>query len=75
MLPTAPHDRVAVITASILRGGFPAFANTSDYIVADGIHLRVKRRDYTRGPERPPILDMLMVCIDIAPSLSRNGSH
>jgi hypothetical protein len=33
-------------------GGFSAFANTSDYIVADGIHLRAKRRDYTRGPER-----------------------
>src|SRR5262249_36054705 len=27
---------------------------------------RVKRRAYTRGPERRPILDMLMVCIDIS---------
>ena len=47
-------------------GGFSAFANTSDYIVADGIHLPTKRRAYTRGPGRRPILDMLMVCIDIS---------
>jgi len=46
--------------------GLPAFANTSDYIVVDGIHLHAKRRDYTRGPERRRILDMLMVCIHIS---------
>ena len=34
--------------------------------MVDGIHLRAKRRAYTRGPERPPILDMPMVCIDIS---------
>ena len=49
-----------------IAGGFPASQLTSDYIVADGIHLPTKRRAYTRGPGRRPILDMLMVCIDIS---------
>ena len=49
-----------------IAGGFPASQLTSDYIVADGIHLPAKRRAYTRGPDRRPILDMLMVRIDIS---------
>jgi len=49
-----------------IAGGFAASQLTSDYIVADGIHLRTKRRAYTRGPGRRPILDMLMVSIDIS---------
>jgi hypothetical protein len=48
-----------------IAGGFNAAQLTSDYIVADGIHLPTKRRAYTRGPGRRPILDMLMVSIDI----------
>jgi hypothetical protein len=49
-----------------IAGGFNAAQLTSDYIVADGIHLPTKRRAYTRGPGRRPILDMLMVTIDIS---------
>ena len=49
-----------------IAGGFPASQLTSDYLMADGIHLPAKRRAYTRGPGRRPILDMLMVSIDIS---------
>jgi len=49
-----------------IAGGFNAAQLTSDYIVADGIHLPTKRRAYTRGPDRRPITDMLMVSIDIS---------
>jgi hypothetical protein len=49
-----------------IAGGFPASQLTSDYAVANGIHLPTKRRAYTRGPTRRPILDMLMVWIDIS---------
>jgi hypothetical protein len=49
-----------------IAGGFPAAQLTSDYIVADGIHLPSKRRAYTRGPDRRPIKEMLMVSIDIS---------
>ena len=33
-----------------VAGGFPAAQLTSDYVVADGIHLPPRRRAYTRGP-------------------------
>jgi hypothetical protein len=39
---------------------------TSDYVVANGIHLPTKRRAYTRGPDRRPILEMLMVSTDLS---------
>jgi hypothetical protein len=48
-----------------IAGGFNAAQLTSDYVVADGIRLPTKRRAYTRGPDRRPILEMLMVSIDI----------
>jgi hypothetical protein len=48
-----------------IGGGFGAAQLTSDYVVANGIHLPSKRRAYTRGPDRRPILEMLMVSIDI----------
>lgn len=48
-----------------IAGGFSAAQMTSDYVTADGIRLPTKRRAYTRGPDRRPILDMLMVSIDI----------
>ncbi|MGO9684693.1 MAG: hypothetical protein ACLPTZ_19310 [Beijerinckiaceae bacterium] len=48
-----------------IAGGFAASQLTSSYAVANGIHLPTKRRAYTRGPYRRPILDMLMVSIDI----------
>jgi hypothetical protein len=49
-----------------IAGGFAAAQLTSDYVVADGVHLPTKRRAYTRGPDRRPILEMLMVSIDIS---------
>jgi hypothetical protein len=49
-----------------MAGGFGAAQLTSDYVVADGVHLPTKRRAYTRGPNRRPILEMLMVAIDIS---------
>jgi len=49
-----------------IAGGFNAAQLTSDYVVADGIRLPTKRRAYTRGPDRRPILEMLMVSIDIS---------
>lgn len=49
-----------------IAGGFGASQLTSDYITANGIALPTRRRAYTRGPDRRPILDMLMVAIDIS---------
>jgi hypothetical protein len=49
-----------------IAGGFGAAQLTSDYVVANGIRLPTKRRAYTRGPDRRPILEMLMVSIDIS---------
>jgi hypothetical protein len=49
-----------------IAGGFAASQLTSDYLTANGIRLPTKRRAYTRGPDRQPIPDMLMVSIDIS---------
>jgi hypothetical protein len=49
-----------------IAGGFPAAQLTSEYVTADGVRLPTKRRAYTRGPDRRPILEMLMVSIDIS---------
>jgi len=49
-----------------VAGGFPAAQLTSDYVTANGIRLPTKRRAYTRGLDRRPILEMLMVSIDIS---------
>jgi len=49
-----------------IAGGFAAAQLTSDYVVANGIHLPTKRRAYTRGPDRQPIKEMLMVSIDLS---------
>jgi hypothetical protein len=35
-------------------------------VEANGIRLPTKRRAYARGPDRRPILEMLMVSIDIS---------
>jgi hypothetical protein len=54
-----------------IAGGFAAAQLTSNYIEANGIHLPTRRRAYTRGPDRRPIQEMLMVSIDISePSFS-----
>jgi hypothetical protein len=49
-----------------IAGGFPAAQLTSEHVRVDGISLPTKRRAYTRGPDRRPILDMLMVTIDFS---------
>jgi hypothetical protein len=49
-----------------IAGGFPAAQLTSEHVTVDGIALPTKRRAYTRGPDRQPILDMLMVTIDLS---------
>jgi hypothetical protein len=49
-----------------IAGGFKAAQLTSDYVVASGIRLPSKRRAYTRGQDRRPILEMLMVSIDFS---------
>jgi hypothetical protein len=49
-----------------VAGGFPAAQLTSAYIEAGGIRLPSTRRAYTRGPDRRPITDMLMVSIDFS---------
>ena len=49
-----------------IAGGFAAAQLTSEYHEAGGIRLPTRRRAYTRGPDRRPILDMLMVYIDIS---------
>jgi hypothetical protein len=49
-----------------IAGGFPAAQLTSDHVSVGGITLPTKRRAYTRGPDRRPILDMLMVTIDLS---------
>jgi hypothetical protein len=49
-----------------IAGGFAASQLTSEYIVADGVHLPTKRRAYTRGSDRRPIIDMQMVTIDVS---------
>ena len=49
-----------------ISGGFAASQVTSDYVVENGISLPTKRRAYTRGPDRRPVLEMLMVSIDLS---------
>ena len=49
-----------------IAGGFPAAQLMLEYTEAGGIRLPSKRRAYTRGPDRRPIRDMLMVSIDIS---------
>lgn len=49
-----------------IAGGFGAAQLTSEYMTANGVRLPAKRRAYTRGPHRAPIVDMLMVSIDLS---------
>jgi hypothetical protein len=58
-----------------VAGGFAAAQLTSNYVVADGISLPTRRRAYPRGPDRRPILDLLMVSIDITDVTFRGESQ
>lgn len=49
-----------------IAGGFGAAQLTSDYVMANGIRLPTSRRAYTRGPDRRPIVEMLMVSIGLS---------
>jgi hypothetical protein len=49
-----------------IAGGFPAAQLMLEYTEANGMRLPSRRRAYTRGADRRPILDMLMVSIDIS---------
>jgi hypothetical protein len=49
-----------------IAGGFPAAQLMLEYTEVNGIRLPSRRRAYTRGPDRRPISDMLMVSIDIS---------
>jgi hypothetical protein len=49
-----------------VAGGFQAAQLTSNYVTANGIHLPTKRLAYTRGPDRRPIEEMLMVSINLS---------
>jgi hypothetical protein len=60
------HERGAGAYNVNIAGGFGAAQLTSDYVVANGVHLPTKRRAYTRGPGCRPHLEMLMGAIDIS---------
>jgi hypothetical protein len=49
-----------------IAGGFAAAQLTSCYGQSGGIRLPTRRRAYPRGPDRRPVLDLLMVSIDIS---------
>ena len=49
-----------------IAGGSGEAQLTSGYVEANGVRVPTKRRAYTRGPDRRPILDMLMVSIDVS---------
>jgi hypothetical protein len=54
------HDYTVTIA-----GGLAAAQLASEYAEADGIRLPTRRRAYARAPDRRPILDLLLVSIDI----------
>ena len=58
-----------------IAGGFRASQLTSDYVEANGIYLPTTRRAYTCGPDHRPILEMLMVSIDISEVLFEQRDH
>ena len=49
-----------------LAGGFGATQVVSDYVAVNGFQLPTRRRVYTRGPDRRPVLEMPMVFIDFS---------
>ena len=49
-----------------VAGGFPAAQLTGDYIEANGLRLPSRRRAFVRGPDNRPVIDLLMVSIDIS---------
>ena len=54
-----------LVFSPVVRNEFVNY-DDSDYVTANGIRLPTRRRAYTRGPDRRPILEMLMVSIDLS---------
>lgn len=48
-----------------IAGGFPAAQLIGDYIEVQGIRVPTRRRAYVRGPDNRPVMDLLMVSIDL----------
>jgi hypothetical protein len=48
-----------------LAGGFPAAQLTTQHVNVGGITLPTRRRAYARGPDCQPIMDLMMVAIDL----------
>jgi hypothetical protein len=49
-----------------IAGGFAAAQLVSQYVEVDGVRVPTRRRAYIRGPDGRPVLDMLMVHIDLS---------
>jgi len=49
-----------------IAGGFTATQLISDYVEADGIKMPSRRRAHTRGPDGWPVLEMLLLRIDLS---------
>jgi hypothetical protein len=49
-----------------IAGGFPAAHLISQPVSVDGMSVPTVRRAHTRGPDRQPISEMLMISIDIS---------
>jgi hypothetical protein len=56
-----------------VAGGFPAVQYVDDIVEADGIRLPSKRRAYRATPDGRPILEQLMVSIDLSEIHFRSG--
>jgi len=62
----APRAQASASAVSFFTTRHVRSPLTSDYVEANGIRLPTKRRAFTRGPDRRPILEMLTVSIDIS---------
>jgi len=49
-----------------IAGGFAASQLTGDYATSGGVRFPTRRRAYTKGPDGRPVLEMLMVFIDLS---------
>ena len=49
-----------------IAGGFPAAQLITQPVSVDGMSVPTVRRAHTRGPDRQPILEMLMISMDIS---------
>jgi hypothetical protein len=49
-----------------VAGGFPAAQYVHDIVDVQGLRFPTKRRAYLRGPDLQPVLDLLLVSIDLS---------